>query len=250
MLAAAVALALPGLAQNSKPQPTFDSANEQLENGQYEKALSLYHQLDSNNTVSGALFLNMGVAYYRSNSLGKAKYYLLKATQFEGTASQARKSLSFVNEKFSHQSAVLPKFPWDRAVDWLSDSIGAYYLLLIGIVLLNLGVILFVLQWFYRRYQKACYISGLSIIVVALLLVSCSFYTDYVENRYNKAVMVSQKVPVREKPDDESSLISQSFEGYTFTVDQYRSQSNPQWSYIRMSNGLYGWIPNDDILIL
>ncbi|TYP93434.1 SH3-like domain-containing protein [Fodinibius salinus] len=249
-LSAVFFLGCVSVAKSQQPQAVFDRANQQLQSANYSKALSLYKQLEDDNTVSGALFLNMGVAYERVDSLGKAKYYLLKASRFEETESEAKEGLQFVESRFSRQSAVLPKFPWNVAVDWLRHNIGASNILLIGILLLNIGVILYVVRWFVEWYPGLLRIFGLSTVVVSLLLISCSFYTDYVDNRYSKAVMVTEQAPVLENPQQDASLISQSFEGYTFTVDHHRSRKVNQWSYVRMSNGLYGWIQSSDIRTL
>ncbi|NGP87438.1 SH3 domain-containing protein [Fodinibius halophilus] len=232
------------------PQAIFDRANNELNDGNYSKALSLYKTLEAQNDYSGALFLNMGIAYQRIDSLGMSKYYLFKASRFEETEEKAIKSLEFLESQFSHQSAVLPKFPWDVATDWLRHNIGASTILLIGIIFLNLGILAFVSHWFFDWYPNYLRLSGLSTLILSLLLITCSFYTDYVSNRYSKAVMVTDKVPVVEQPDNNAPLVSQAFEGYTFTVDHYRSQSTEGWSYVRMSNGLYGWIPNSEIRIL
>lgn len=238
-----------GFGQQS-PQAIFDQANDELEASNYQEAISLYQNLENQNNISGALFLNMGISYQRIDSLGKAKYYFLKASKFEETEYRAEQALEYINAQFSRQSAVLPKLPWDVATDWLQENIGADNLLLIGIILLNIGAIAFVLHWFISWYPRYLRISGLIMIGLSVLIIAASFYTHYVNERYSSAVMVTQKVPVLEEPQQEASLVSQAYEGYTFTVDHYRSESQPGWSYVRMSNGLYGWIPNSEILIL
>lgn len=243
-----------GLASHSfaqqNAQALFDDANEMLQENNYQKALSLYQNLEDQNTVSGALFLNMGISYQRIDSLGKAKYYFLRASQFEETEQQAQKALKFVESQFSRQSAVLPKLPWDIATDWLQEQIGAINILLIGIITLNIGVLIFIAHWFLQVYPKVLRIGGLILIGAALLIIATSFYTQYISERYSKAVMVTQKVPVFEDPTEEAPIVSQAYEGYTFTVDHRQSNSQQGWSHVRLSNGLYGWIPNSDILIL
>lgn len=241
--------AVAGFSQQS-PQALFDKANSELTSGNYHQAISLYKNLEAQNTISGALFLNMGISYQRMDSLGKAKYYFLKASRFEETSPKAEQALEFVESQFSRQSAVLPKLPWDIATNWLQHNIGVKNLLIAALILLNLGILIFIVHWFVSWYPKYVRISALIIIGLAVLVLATSFYTRYVNQRYRTAVMVTQKVPVLEKPQEDASLVSQAFEGYTFTVDHYRSKSKPGWSYIRMSNGLYGWIPNSDILIL
>lgn len=233
-----------------QPQAVFDNANEMLEAGEYRQALSLYKNIESQNTVSGALYLNLGIAYQRVDSLGKAKYYFMKASNFEETSDEAEKALEFVESQFSRQSAVLPKLPWDVATDWLKDNIGAENLLIAGILLLNIGVLLFVGHWFLNWFPRYMRLSGLIVVGLSVLIIGTSFYTHYVSERYSQAVMVTQKMPVLESPQEQASLISQAYEGYTFTVDHYKSDTKPGWSYVRMSNGQYGWIPNSEILIL
>lgn len=238
-----------GFAQQSA-QAVFDEANKQLQSGKYQQALDLYHNLESGQNVSGALFLNMGISYQRIDSLGKAKYYLLKATTFEETEKRAREALEFVNSQFSRQSAVLPKLPWDIATTWLQKNIGAQNLLLTGIILLNLGVLIFIGHWFLSFYPKILRIASYSVISLSILIISASFYTQYITERYSTAVMVTEQVSVVEQPTNEAATVSRAYEGYTFTVDHYQSQDQPEWAYVRMSNGLYGWIPNSEILIL
>ncbi|MEL7833434.1 hypothetical protein [Fodinibius sp. Rm-B-1B1-1] len=238
-----------GLAQPNA-QAVFDDANEQLQAGNYGQALSLYHDLELRNNVSGALFLNMGITYQRIDSLGKAKFYFLKATEFEETEQRAQQALEFVNSQFSRQSAVLPKLPWDVATTWLQKNIGAKLLLFIGILLFNLGIFTFITHWFGQFYPKILRISSYSIVGFAILIITASFYTQYINERYSTAVMITDQISVVENPTEQAPVVSRAYEGYTFTVDHYQSQDQPKWSYIRMSNGLYGWIPNSEILIL
>lgn len=232
------------------PQALFDEANEALENNNYSDAIASYKNLEERNIVSGGLFLNMGIAYLRLDSLGYAKYYFMQARTFEETEVQAEGALEFVESRFSRQSAVLPKLPWDVAVEWLQDTIGATTLLGIAIILLNTGIIIFAAKWFFTGFSRMLHFSGLVLSGLAFLLILTSFYTSYVSDRYSTAVLVTTKAPVVEQPREDASLISQAYEGYTFTVDHFRSSEHPEWNYVRMSNGLYGWIPESNICVL
>jgi len=238
-----------GLAQENA-QPIFDRGNDALVAGNYLQAVTAYKELESRNMISGALFLNMGISYVQLDSLGKAKYYFIKASRFEETEEEANRGLDFVEQRFSRQSAVLPKLPWDKAVDWLKLNMGASSLLGIGIILLNIGILAFVSTWFWVPYVKPVQRSGLGASAIGLLIVFLSFYVQYVSQRYSEAVMVHRQTNVVEQPQEDAAVVSQAYEGYTFTVDEYRSEEQQGWSYVRMSNGLYGWIPNNEIKVL
>lgn len=232
-------------------QVQFDRANEALEQGDLQQALTIYHFLEQESRISGALFLNMGITYARFDSLGKAKYYLLKASRFDEIEQQAVRNLDFIEDQFSRTPATLPQLPWEKAVDWLRLNIGALNLLLWGILFLNAGAFLFVSSWFIlTRFNRWINISGRSLATAGVLVILLSFYVDYVDNRYSEAVMVNSQTSVMEQASADAPVVSQAYEGYSFVIDHYKSNGRLGWSYVRMGNGQYGWIPNEDILIL
>lgn len=241
---------LAATARQQNPQRLFDQANQQLQQGNIPQALTIYQQLENQNQVSGALFLNMGLSYIQMDSMGKAKYYFLKARRFDETESRAEDGLAYVETRFSHQSAVLPELPWQRALDWLSNQIGPTTLLGIGLILFNLGITLFVAAWFMSRSSKWWDRSAIGVAAAGCLIILLSFYTNYRQQRYSRAVMITREANVLEQPDSDAAIVNQAFEGYTFTVDHSKSEEQTNWSYIRMSNGLYGWIPTQEIMIL
>lgn len=237
-------------AQQQNPQRLFDQANQQLQQGNIPQALTIYQQLENQNQVSGALFLNMGLSYIQMDSMGKAKYYFLKARRFDETESRAEDGLAYVETRFSRQSAVLPELPWQRALNWLGDEMGSTTLLGIGLIFFNLGIALFVAAWFMSRSSKWWDRSAIGVAAAGCLIILLSFYTNYRQQRYSKAVMITREANVLEQPNSDATIVNQAFEGYTFTVDHSKSQEQTNWSYIRMSNGLYGWIPTQEIMIL
>lgn len=238
-------------AQDS-PQALFDRANDRLQSGEYRQALSIYHTLEASDRISGSLYLNMAISYVQLDSLGKAKYYFLKSGKFDEVEEKADEGLEYVESRFSRQSAVLPKLPWERFFDWLGESLGATALLGIGILLLNLGVFAFVSGWFVGPGDRSRYLQtgGLAAGIAGLAIIGCSFYVQYLENRYSQAVMVHRQANVLEQPADSATVVSQAFEGYSFTVDHFRSREQDGWLYVRMSNGLYGWISENEIMVL
>lgn len=236
-------------AQNS-PQALFDRANSHLQSGEYRQALEIYRSLENSERISGSLYLNMAISYVQLDSLGRAKYYFLKSRKFDEVRDKAEEGLEYVESKFSRQSAILPKLPWERFFDWLGDAVGPTLLLGIGIILLNLGIFTFVAGWFIESDNRYYRFGGLGAVVTGLLIIGSSFYVQYLLNRYSQAVMVHQQANVLEQPSDSAAVVSQAFEGYTFTIDRIRSRDQNGWSYVRMSNGLYGWIPDSEIMVL
>lgn len=231
-------------------QVLFDKGNSALEEGKFSEALEQYRQIDTGELQSGALFLNMGIAYVNIDSLGLAKYYFMKAAQFDVTQERAEEAVEYVNKQFSRQSAVLPKLPWQQVFDWLNKHLGATVVLFIGLTLLNVGILVFIFRWFVHFYPTFLKKVGRSVAIIGLLVVGLSFYLSYLDKRYVPGVMIHEETTVREQPDAGSAAVSQAYEGYDFTVDMKKSNTAEEWVYVRMSNGQYGWIDNDEIRIL
>lgn len=229
-------------------QPLFDEANAHLSEGNYQQAIEMYQSIADDGYESGALWQNLGVAYTRLDSLGKAKYYFLRAGQFSETEQKAENALEFINNQFPRQSAVLPALPWIRFINFLSDNIGLRAIAFTGLIFLYLGIAFKIGAWFRLDLKKTLnYVSYGSIIFSALLFV-CSIVIQYQQARYSTGVMVDREAPVYQRAEENSSVISTAYEGYAMQVDKTESERQQNWKYVRLENGMYGWIQDDHIL--
>jgi hypothetical protein len=239
-----------GIQAQENAQLLFDQANTLLQENEYPEAMKIYRSIEQTGSVSGALFLNMGITATQLDSMGLAKYYFLKSTQFETTFQSAKEALEYVESQFSRQSATLPKLPWDRAVDWLKEGPGASTVFITGFSFILIAVILLLLKWAdiftiskFNATLSTCLMSGLLIILL-------SFYIDYIDQRYSEAVIISSEVQVRQAATESSDLVSLGYEGYAITIDHNASSSIDGWLYIRLGNGQFGWIENYGVKIL
>lgn len=232
------------------PQVKFDGANDLLESGDYRNALKSYREIESSETVSGALYLNMGIAAVQLDSLGLAKFYFLNAQKFDGTTESASQALEFVNSQFSRQSAKLPKLPWDKAVDSLKINPGTFGLFLIGYVLLCITLLLIITLWFNLiSIPKAKNVIA-TCITVSVIIIALAYYVDYVDQRYDEALLIKAESTVSTAPGEDKELVSMAYEGYDIIIDWKKSADQENWYYIRLGNGQYGWIKAEGIKIL
>lgn len=231
-------------------QGAFDQANTLLESGKSMEAMQAYRSIETDGSVSGALYLNMGITAMQLDSLGLSKFYFLKAEQFPSTQTQASEALNYVDSQFSRQSAILPKLPWDRAIDWVNQKLTAFGLFLIGFFFTLAGLTLLYLGWLNKLPLSKTFSTQLTLIILGSSLALLAFYADYVNQRYHEAVLVSSSQRVLELPDDESPLVSIAYEGYDLTVDQWESKEEDGWIYVRLGNGQYGWTKPDGIKVL
>lgn len=235
--------------QSFAQQSAFDEANSLLEEGNYQQAADRYKSIADEGYESGALWQNLGVAYSRLDSLGKAKYYFLRAMNYSETEDRAEQALAYVNNRFPRQSAVLPPLPWIRFFNYLSNSIGLRTIALTALFFLYTGVALKVGSWFRVDLKKSLSYAGYGAIIFSAILFICSVIIHYQENRYSTGVMVDRQGPVYQQPSQNTSAVSTAYEGYTMQVDEKESAKDPDWKYVRLENGMYGWIESDHIMI-
>lgn len=232
------------------PQAAFDQANTLFSEGELSEAMEGYRAIEKTGAVSGALYLNMGITAVQLDSIGLAKYYFLKASEFNSTKEQSATALEYVNSQFSRQSAMLPKLPWDRAIEWLNDVPGASVVFIIGFLITLIGLILLYLGWLNKLDSKSIFSYIITLIIAGTIVAGLAFYADYVNQRYDSAVLISTSQRVLESPKPESTLISIAYEGYDLTIDHWKSDEYPGWLYVRLGNGQFGWTKTNGIKIL
>lgn len=229
-------------------QARFDEATEHLTAGEYRDALAIYESIADEGFQSGALWLNMGVAYSHLDSLGKAKFYMLRSKQFPETKRMAKESLIYVEERLNRRSAVLPPLPWVRFFENMDDTFGLRNLFLAGFLFLNLAAGCWIGTWFHREKSKPLRYSAISSLAVSLFFFVSAIYVQYSADRYGTGVVIERQSQVFERPDPEASPVSTAYEGYELRVDHYASVEDG-WLYVRMQNGIYGWIEEGSTLV-
>ena len=243
-------LLVSGIQAQQSPQLLFDEANTLLENNDFVDAMNIYRQIERGEQVSGALFLNMGIASTQLDSLGLAKYYFLRASKFESTHDSAMEALEYVESQFSRQSATLPKLPWDKAVDWLKDKPSSSGVFFAGFVCILIAIAFVLMHWFNIVSLKKPSTVISSFTITSILIVALAFYVDYVDQRYSEAVIITNEIQVKQKADENADLVSLGYEGYSITIDHIVSKEVPDWLYIRLGNGQFGWTRKSGVKIL
>lgn len=231
-------------------QAAFDQATTLLEEQQYRDAINQYKSIPQEGYESGALWLNLGIAYAQLDSLGKAKFYMLRASEFNETEELARQSLAVVENRLSRRSAVLPMLPWDRFFEFLDHYPGRTGLMVIGLLFLNLTAAFMLAAWF-RPALKIFFkrLSSVSV-VLACLFIFFSIFLSVQDGWYDMGVTVKDEATVYDRPSADSAVVSTAYEGYTMRVHTYEQapEADGDWYYVRLANGLYGWVDQQAIL--
>jgi tetratricopeptide (TPR) repeat protein len=234
----------------ANPQTLFNEGNYYLEQQSYLDAVRKYREITRLGYESGPLYLNLGISYTNLDSLGLAKYYFLKASGYSNTRKAAEEGLTHVDMVLGRARPGLPVLPIAEFYDRLYFDIGSYPFFLLAIVLFNVAAISLVISWYVTRYTTWLKTIAILLLLMALTALGAGLFVDHQTDRYTRAVLVYNDSVVREQPYIDAPVVASAHTGYTFTVDTYTSQGDSAWIFVRLSNGLEGWIPEEGVLSL
>jgi len=234
------ALTMPALCQNT--QARFDDALNLSVSGDNISAYDSLRSIEADGFRSGKLYYNLGVISTKLDSLSVAKLYFIEASRYSDTRQYALEGIAHLDSRFPQRVAELPRLPWEQFFDWILRVIGLAMLFWSIVIIANIGVMLYMLGWYIGRprWLRGAYISAALYVVTFL---SIALYIDNREQRFKDGVIVTGQYALKELPDTTSAVLSQAYEGFSFTIDRQASLKHPGWLYVRMSNGLYGWLP-------
>jgi hypothetical protein len=228
-------------------QTDFDEANELAEEMHFLDAMEKYRSIEESGYRSGALFYNMGLVSLYQDSLGLAKSYLLQASTFTDTRQEAREALTVVEQRFERRSAVLPRLPWERVFGQLSEWPGATGIMFFSLILFLLAALVRSAIWLTNRQSVLLNATSWTALALSLLLFATSIYLERLEDRYATGVVITDRSTVYQAPTSDSATVSHVFEGYTMRVDRSRNERDDGWMYVRLENGMTGWIERDPV---
>jgi hypothetical protein len=233
-------VSVPLFAQNT--QARFDDALNLSTSGNNVAAYDSLKAILDDGYLSGNLYYNLGVISTKLDSLSVAKLYFIAASRYTDTRQIALEGIAFLDSRFPQRVAELPRLPWEQFFDWLERAIGITSLFWSIVVIAHVGVLLYMLGWHVGRprWLRGAYLSAALYVITFL---SVLLYIDGRNQRFEDGVIIVGQFALKELPDTTSAVISQAYEGFSFIVDKQVSLQHPGWLYVRMSNGLYGWLP-------
>jgi tetratricopeptide (TPR) repeat protein len=194
----------------------YQKANGLYEDGEFEAALTLYHDILDSGYESPDLYYNMGNASFRSNSIGYAVLYYEKALKLDPSHQDAAHNLKFVSRYRVDAFEEVPEF---FLRTWISSIL--LYLFTHGLAL-----------------KKA----GFFIALLGLLLFIFTLSSAVVQNREIKhpehGIILSPSVTVRSTPSDSGTELFILHEGTRVRVNEEVTG----WHNIRIIDGREGWI--------
>ncbi len=222
---------------------SFDEGNDLYRTGNYQDAIDAYRKAIDGGYTSGALYYNLGNAYYRLDELGQAVRYYEKARLLTPENAELLHNLEIAAAKSIDQFSQLPAPIWVKWWRTTTARTGGKWFFWLGLLFYILAITIIVYRirtssrnpW-VRRARAISVLLGLIFLVAAFVASVNSVATA-------QAVILVEQVDLKEEPDTASNTELAIHEGLVVDI----IQNDNDWLEVRLPNGAHGWVPADVI---
>lgn len=224
------------------PDELMKNGNKFYQEGQFEQAVQTYQKIISQGFESGAVYYNLGNAYFKSGKLGSAIFCYEKGLKLEPNDEDLSYNLRIAQARTFDKITELPKLFiiawWEGLVTSFSVSAWSLIVILIFWILL----ISFAVYYFSRnsRFQKISFFSSSISLAVLIVVVVLLFARVNREAATNYGILLQQTYSVKVSPDVKGSDAFVIHEGIKFSIEDHVND----WVKIRLVDGKIGWIQN------
>lgn len=227
-------------AQEQSLQQLFREGNQYFQKGEYAKAIESYQKILDQGYESGALYYNMGNAYFKMNQLGKARLFYERAKRFMPDDEALKENLQLLKRRLVDKIAEPPKF---FLTVWWESFLGFFSITLLSYLVVA-AFWLFLLSWAFFLYMKKQKRKekGKAFIVVTLfafLLFGIMLFNKIQQSEHTEyGVIMKPSVTVYSEPRKEATEIFVLHEGTKVQI----LRRNLNWLEIKLADGKTGWL--------
>ncbi len=229
-----------GLAAQPNIQQLFQQGNQYFQKGAYKKAIQTYQKILDEGYESGALYYNLGNAYFKMGRLGQARLYYERAKRFMPDDVALNENLKLLQKRLVDKIQQPPKFFLSV---WWAWFLGLFSLSLLT-YLVVLSFWLFLLAWAYYLFLKKQRHKergkGLIIVMLFIFLLFSITLFDKINRVDNTqyGVILKPAVTVYSEPRKEATEIFIVHEGTKVQI----LRENQGWLEIKLDDGKTGWL--------
>jgi tetratricopeptide (TPR) repeat protein len=232
-----------------QPETLFTSANTFYSKGQYQDAINGYHTLIQNNQKNGAIYYNLGNAYFKLGKKGFALLNYERALQYLAYDEDLNANIQFVKEHLNLKNATI-KRSWNKKVRvFITEKISVSTWVVVSYGLYLLCIVLGGISIFNMKFRKRTMVYILGILLCFFISISFLKNAYFIEKNTKKGIVVSPTV-VRYSPSFSGAIAFELTEGMKVQIIRSNFSNNQEWKHIRLNEKQSGWVDSDDIVSL
>lgn len=226
----------------------WKSAEDAYTVGDFDGAIRDYESLEKAGAVSSSLFYNLGNAFYRKGSVGKAILYYERALKLSPADKDIRNNLEMARLQTLDKIDSVPQFILVEWVKNLRNKLSSNAWAIVSLVLLALSVALLLLCKFGRSTSSRRLYFVIAMIFLLFTIFSFLFSLSLARQATGNdtAVVVENIGSVKSSPAAGGNSIFVLHEGTKVKI----LESVEQWSKIEIQDGRQGWIKTSDIEVI
>ncbi len=235
-----------GRCSESDARQLFYQGNIYYSKEKFEQAIIDYEKALESGFESGPLYYNLGNAYFKQGSLGKAILNYLRGRRLMPRDVDLNANLNYARSLIKG-GATPSRTKWFRRIFFnLADSFSLNEITLITVALYFIGSIMIILLIVTKNSKKTLgYIAGL---ILALLLVSTSLFCA----QFCKTIIQKQAVVIARSSNAKFEPFGSATTFFTLNEGEVVSEitSRNGWIKIKRIDGKQGWIKTSAIELL
>lgn len=241
MLAGAIPPAV--VAQLDNAARLLDQGNLHFRDGNFDEARTSYEEALSLGFESGAVYYNLGNAYFRLDRLGKAMLNYQRAARFLRDDPALTHNMDLVRSRARDQLSVLPRPIWAKWWNGMVDRIGVRALFWSGVFAWLAGVGLAGRRLLTGTWSAVGRRLSAFLVAIGLLAGSGAVATSVARSDNVSAVVTSARADVLEEPSNSSRTAVVIHEALVLDVLELEGH----WVHVRLPNGVVGFVERETI---
>lgn len=225
------------------PASKFTQANGLYAAADYQKAIEAYEDIIKNGWKNGNVYYNLGNAYFKAGSKGKAILNYERALRYAPRDQDIRANLAYVRSSTTEaqpgESGNLLSRVFTIFTGILSP--GGWALLCLNMYLLLFAVILIAI--FKNNFRGIALYSGISLSCVLLVSLVCLASSINGSNTGRQGIVIAQETYVRYSPSYSGAMAFKLSEGIKVSILRYEND----WYQVRVAKDKSGWAEKDSI---
>jgi len=224
----------------------FAQANQLYGSKKYREAQTVYESLVQQGYASADLFYNLGNAYFKTQTLGRAIFYYEKALRLRPHDEDVLFNLEIARAYLKDKIIDPPDF---FLFEFLKKILGLWSKETLGIICVGVWngfLALWVLKlgmsnfkfWLGRLWAASA--------IVFMLLFAVLTFRNVSDSSKKEAVVLSVSVEAKSEPDRSGSTMFILHEGAKIEI---RSEKD-DWVEIKLADGKIGWLLREDVGVL
>lgn len=248
-----------------------EEGDEAYENRDYQKAIELYKKSIEDEGSSSAILYNLGNAYFRCDSLGKAILNYERALRLDPTNENALYNLEIANNKIvdkqvdssedKNAKSTIDKYLKDTISDY--DAVSAdvhpnlYAWIALGAFILTIVLVGFFILSQSIRIRKICFFISIATFIASVIFIIIAVKSTNSIARKDMAIIIAKESQLSTAPaiplnSSEKAVLLH--EGTKLQIiDSVATPNDPvikKWYEVRIDGNVSAWISGNDIEII